>query len=331
MRCSKYSLTMAFTCLVSFYGRGQKIKPDTDYYETYPDKITTRIYLSQKYVHLNFPAKTGNNKDLEYKANAKLNIGAGVTYRNISANFFYGASFLNKKDSAKGETKGLDIQLHIYPGKWAIDFLGVFPKGFYLDPMGFASSNPKKYYYRPDVKLSLLGISAYMVPNKNKFSYRAAIVNTEWQKRSAGSLLFGGEVYHGVIKGDSALVPVAVQNNYPQAGIKQINFFSFGPGVGYAYTLVIAKHYFLTGSMVGNLNLNFTAEQDSSKTNKTSVNPATVFKAGTGYNSSTWSFGINWTGNGLWFKGASSPENYFWPNGNFKAVLSRKFSTKKHS
>jgi hypothetical protein len=317
-------------CLVVFQLAAQKIKPDSSYYETYPDKFMARVYLSQKYVHLNFPGKTDNIDDLEYKANAKLNLGIGVTIHNFSANIFYGFSFLNKKDSAKGETKGLDLQLHIYPGKWAIDILGVFPKGLYLDPKGFASINPNKYYYRPDIKAALAGISAYIVPNKEKFSYRAAIVNTDWQKRSAGSLLLGGGIYYGSIKGDSALVPVMVQQNYPQAGIKEVSFFSVGPGAGYAYTLVMAQHLFLTGSMIGNLNLNFTSEKGAAKVNKTSLSPATVFKAGAGYNSDNWAFGINWTGNVVWFKGASSGENYYWPNGNYKLILTKKFDTKKH-
>jgi hypothetical protein len=330
MNYYKHSLAIAVTCLISFYAKSQKLKSDTDYYETYPDKITGRIYISQKYVHVNFPGANDNVKELEYKANAKMNLGIGITIRKISANIFYGFSFLNNKDSAKGKTKGLDLQLHIYPGNWAIDLLAVFPKGLYLDPKGFASPDPSKYYYRPDVQTALVGLSGYYVQNKERFSYRAAVVNTEWQKKSAGSLLFGGGIYHGIIKGDSSLVPVAVQNNYPQAGISKINFFSIGPGLGYAYTIVVARHLFLTGSMIGNLNLSFSSEHGTAKTSKTSLNPATVFKAGTGYNSSTWSVGINWTGNGLWFKGASSPENYFWPNGNFKVLLSRKFEVKKH-
>ncbi|MBK5272854.1 MAG: hypothetical protein JJE22_17785, partial [Bacteroidia bacterium] len=38
---------------------------DTSYYETFPQKITGRIFLSQKYVHLNFPAKDNNLADME--------------------------------------------------------------------------------------------------------------------------------------------------------------------------------------------------------------------------------------------------------------------------
>lgn len=303
---------------------------DTAYYETFPYKIVGRIFLSKKYVHLNFPAKDNNLAGMEYKANSKLNLGVGITFRHFSINLFNGFSFLNNKDSAKGKTKGLDAQLHLYPRKWAIDLLILFPKGFYLDPKGFAAPNANTYYYRPDIQFTLLGLSAYHVPNKQKFSYRAAIVQSEWQKKSAGSLLYGAQAFYGSIKGDSALVPKKVQNDFAQAGITKINFFTVGPGLGYAYTLVMARHFFLTGSLVANLDVNFTSEDGASKNSKVSLNPAEVYKAAAGYNSDNWNLSVNLTGNGLWFKGASTPHTYFWPTGKYQIVLAKKFTVKKH-
>jgi hypothetical protein len=38
------------------------------------------------------------------------------------------------------------------------------------------------------VKTTFFGISAYQVPNKERFSYRAALLQSEWQKKSAGQL-----------------------------------------------------------------------------------------------------------------------------------------------
>jgi Domain of unknown function (DUF4421) len=306
----------------------KSFRHDSSYYAIYPGKLTARFFLSQKFVHLNFP-ESGNGSDLEYKANTKLNTGIGFSYHNLSLNVFYGFSFLNK-DDAKGKTKGLDIQLHVYPRKWAIDLLGIFPKGYHLEK-GLAAANANSYYYRPDMQFSLIGISAYRVPNKEKFSYRAAILQTEWQKKSAGSVLFGGQIYSGTIKGDSAFVPGQLQSGFPQAGINKINFISIGPGVGYAYTLVIKQHFFITGSVVGNLDLNFTTEKKpGSQKKNTSLNPATVFKAAMGYNSSTWNVSVNLTGNGIWFSGASSEKDYYWPNGNYRFVIAKKFTMKKH-
>ena len=220
--------------------------------------------------------------------------------------------------------------MHLYPRKWALDLLVVLPKGFHLDPKGIAGAPANSYYYRADLASSVIGLSAYRVPNKEKFSYRAAVLQTEWQKKSAGSLLYGGEFYHGSIQGDSALIPVLLNNSYPQAGIKTINFISIGPGLGYAHTLVIDKHFFNTGSLVLNMKVNVTSEDGVKKENKVSFNPSEVFKAALGYNSSTWNVSGNWTGNGLWIKGPSSSENYFFPSGNIRLVVSRKFETKKH-
>ena len=300
---------------------------DTSYYETFPNKITTRLYLSQKYVHLHF-RPSGNGNQLEYEANPKLNTGIGFTLHGLSLNIFFGPGFLNK-DDGKGKTTGIDIQLHVYPRKWAIDVYGVFPKGYHLEPKGYAAANSNSYYYRPDMHLHLLGVSAYRVPGKEKFSYRAAIIQTEWQKRSAGSFLYGGEVYYGSVKGDSAFVPKSVQNQFPQAGISNINFFRIGPGAGYAYTFVLARHFFITGSLIGNLDFSFATEKGTTKNNKFAISPATVYKAAIGYNGPSWNVSANLTGNGLWIKGSSSSKNYYWPSGNYRFVLSKKFDLKK--
>jgi hypothetical protein len=315
----------------SFLFAQKKVTNNPEYYETFPHVITGRIYLSQKYSHYNFPSTNSSVEDMEYKSNPKLNLGAGVTIHNFSINLFYGFAFLNKKDEPKGVTKGLNLQLHLYPRKWAIDLYGEFPKGLHLEPKGLAKDNPNEYYYRPDIKESLIGLSAYRVPNKEKFSYRAAILQTEWQKKSAGSVLYGGNIYYGSLKGDSAFVPAKLQNQFPQAGITKINFFGFGPGIGYAYTLVLDTHFYITGSMVGNLNLNFTKEETTSSNSKVALSPATVFKAALGYNSDNWNLSANWTGNGIWFEGdAYSKKDYFWPSGNYKVVLAKRFYSKKH-
>lgn len=299
---------------------------DSSYYQSYPHKVTARVFLSQKYNHYNFPS-AGSADDLEYKANPKLNLGLGISVHNFSLNVFYGFAFLNKNDKPKGETKGLNIQLHVYPHKWAVDLYGEFPKGLHLDPKGTATT-AGQYYYRPDIKSTLVGVSAYRVPNKERFSYRAAIVLTEWQKKSAGSWLYGGNLYYGSTQGDSALVPKVLQNTYPQAGITKINLFSVGPGGGYAYTAVLDQHFFITGSLVVNMNVNLTKEQSGSTNSNVTFNPATVFKAALGYNSSNWCVGVNWTGNGIWFKGKSSNEAYFWPSGNYRLVIAKRFNAR---
>ena len=332
MNTRQQVLLMTVTLIIcSFTLNAQKdFQHDTTYYETFPQKTTVRLYLSKKYVHLNLPSG-GTAEDLEYKANPKLNLGAGITIKNISINLFNGFSFLNPNTDEKGKTSGFNFQVHLYPRKWAIDLLYVAPKGYHLEPKGMAGAPADKYYYREDVKTTFFGISAYQVPNKKRFSYRAALLQTEWQKKSAGSFIYGGEIHHGTVQGDSALVPALLSQTYPQAGINKINILSFGPGAGYVYTLVIAQHFFITGSMVINLDANFVREEyDAKKEKNVSLNPSEVFKAALGYNGRKWNISANWAGSATSVQGSATPDNYLFPSGNIRIVVAHKFDRHKN-
>ncbi len=175
-----------------------------------------------------------------------------------------------------------------------------------------------------------MGIAAYKVPNKEKFSYRAATIQNEWQKKSAGSVLYGGELYYGSITGDSALVPSKIQSGFPQAGMTKMRYFSVGPGVGYAYTVVIEKHFYIMASLIGNVKLNMVTETfPSVDLKKTSISPSAILKTGIGYNSDNWSFGAYLTGNALWVEGKSSTNDYYLPAGVFRVQVAKKFDTHK--
>lgn len=298
---------------------------DTTYYIFFPESITGRFYFSQKYTAFYMKSKTA--KDIHYMPNTTLNMGVGATYHNFSLNLAYGFGFLNQDDN-KGDTKYLDLQGHFYKPKWATDFYGQFYKGYHLTPEGFAAPIDKDYYYRPDVKVTLIGLSQYRIFNSTKFSYRAALIQNEWQKKSAGTLLAGAEAYYGVIKGDSGLVPKSIENNYTQNGINKINYFSIGPGVGYAYTLVALKHLFVTASLTGNLNFSYATEYNGdNKNNKFSINPVARFRVAAGYNSRSWNVSANWIADHLPFRGNDTENKYELHTGNYRFIIAKRFAT----
>ncbi|HEY1869869.1 MAG TPA: DUF4421 family protein, partial [Chitinophagaceae bacterium] len=247
-------------------------------------------------------------------------------------NLSYGFDFLNNGNNDKGKTKSIDLQAHFFPHKWALDFIAIKHKGSYIEQKGYAADTPGAYYYRPDVNQLFFGVSGYRVMNPGRFSYNAAMTQNEWQKKSAGSLLLGGLIYYGQIKGDSSLVPGKVENSFPDAaGIDKINFFSVGLGAGYVYTLVIAKHFYITGSMIGNLDANFsTAENTDDKKNRTIVNPSIIYKASAGYNSDSWDISANWAATHLWIKGNYFVDDFVLPVGNYRIILSKKIALRKH-
>ena len=304
---------------------------DTAYFVTYPNTLVGRFYFSKKYSAFTLPA-VNNEPDIKYKANTLLTMGIGATYNNLTLNLAYGFGFLNNGNDDKGKTKSIDLQAHFFPHKWALDLLAIRHKGSFIEQKGYAADSPDAYYYRPDVKQLFLGVAGYRVMNSGRFSYNAAMTQNEWQKKSAGSLLLGGLVYYGQIKGDSSLVPGKIESSFPDAaGVNKINFFSVGLGGGYAYTLVLAKHFYITGSMIGNLNANFsTAENMDDQKSRTVINPSIIYKASVGYNSDSWNISANWAATHLWVKGNYFFDDFVLPVGNYRIILSKKIAIRKH-
>ena len=296
------------------------------YYIQYPKEFIVRVYLRSKFAP--FTISSNQKEDLNYKTNSKLGLGIGFTYKALSLNLAFGFNFLNP-ENGKGKTSGLDLQLHLYPKKWAIDATGAFLKGYYLDPKDLNGLNLTDYYLRPDLQRNVIGVSAFRLSNPDKFSYRAAFSQKDRQIRSAGSLLYGAEINYGLVKGDSALVPVGASPDYVQTGIDKIEFFGIGPGVGYAYTFVIAKYFFITASAIASLEVNFSGESNENNTNTiTKILPAGDYKAGIGFNNDSWSITAEVLGNALYAGSAVSRKEYFLPTGNMGIMIAKKFGTK---
>ena len=122
--------------------------------------------------------------------------------------------------------------------------LGEFYKGYYLSG-GLAAPPGEQYYIRPDIGLSLGGIAFYRALNDKKFSYQAGLLQNEWQRKSAGSILVGALKY--------IMVPYMVTARWRQLQWIQkracwilISFIILVsvPGLGYGYTLVYQRTLF---------------------------------------------------------------------------------------
>jgi hypothetical protein len=300
---------------------------DTSYYKTYRTMLTARGFLSRKYTVLSFnpPEPT---ESFKYRSVTSLNLGIGATYHAFTVNIGVGFNKFNPNEE-KGKTKYFDLQGHFYARKWNIDLLGEFYKGYFLTPQGLAAPAGQSYYLRPDMGLSLIGFAFYRALNAKKFSYQAGLLQNEWQKKSAGSLLVGGEIYYGAIFGDSTLMPTEIDPKASALEINKYHFFSFGPGIGYAYTFVYKEHFFLLGSATINLAFRYSTEISSalqSQSNLFGFRPNYILHAGGGYNGNKWSLSILWVDTELFMRGQSSGYHYTVDVGNYRLIYARRFS-----
>lgn len=264
---------------------------DTTYYKPFPNQVTGRFYFSRKYTSILLRDVSENGYRLLYRGNTSLNMGVGATYRWATLNLAYGFGFLNP-DRGRGKTKYLDLQFHGYGRKFSVDVLGQFYNGFYLTPRG-RGTEQGIYYQRPDIHVAAVGASAQYIFNYRKFSYRAAFLQNEWQKRTAGSFLLGAEWFIGRTKSDSSIVPTKIERPPDNSGITRLSFIEAGPNAGYAYTYVYRQHWFATGAASVSLDLGwYTVENNSGKETTFGFRPNSLFRVSGGYNSRKWAFSI---------------------------------------
>ncbi len=318
---------LALSAVLPAVGQRQRRAPspvDTAYVRTFPRHVVGRLFLAQKYTNADLLAPSESPR-LKYRPNTKLNLGVGATYGPLTVNLGYGFGFLNN-DTEKGRTRSLDLQSHLYTRKWVIDLFGQFYNGYYLAPQGTATPDPDAYYQRPDARLRLFGLSGYRIFNPRRFSYRAALTQIEWQRKSAGSWLAGLELYTGTFRGDSSLVPGALAAEYPQPYVREIRFVKFGPGGGYAYTQVIKKRFFVTGSLTLNLNLTFSDEtSEAGSVDAFSLRPNLLLRAVAGYNSNRWIASVAWVENSVTVGSREFQYGYLLRTGTYRLTLARRF------
>jgi hypothetical protein len=298
---------------------------DTTYYRSFSGTIIARVYLSKSYLHFNMAPPAGI-PHMSYLVNKPLGLGIGLTYKSFSFSFSKGLSFL-QSSAEKGETKSTDLQLHLYKRKWTIDVVASFYRGYYLNPRGLGVEDSHDYYVRPDLKVNLIGTSVYRVLNSRKFCYGAGLSQNAWQQRSAGSFLLGGKAFFLTINGDSSFVPYRVDSNYYKSNIHKIQLFEIGPGIGYAYTLVVQNHYFLLGSFEENFNFRVSHETGNGiGANKAGLSTNYMLRLAAGYNTAKWGLTFTWLTTGTKFPGSEFNYDYTITAGNYRLVYARRIA-----
>ncbi|HEY5825785.1 MAG TPA: DUF4421 domain-containing protein [Cyclobacteriaceae bacterium] len=307
-------LSAFFLLLILSFGEQASAQDTTDYYQTYNRQITGRVFLSNKFTNLNL---RGDNYSLKYKPVTSYNIGLGFTYQWLTINVGYGFGFINPNLDKK-KTRSIDLQFHPYGRKIAIDVLGQFYRGFKL---------PSQDELREDIRVNVVGATAQYIFNHDEFSYRAAFLQSEWQKRSAGSWLAGFEFYTGGVKGDSSIVPNA---SVRVDKLKSVSFFEIGPSVGYAYTYVYREHFFATGSLSVSLDVGFnTSTTEESKERSSGFSPNSLFKIFAGYNSSKWAITGIYLNNGVRLAPTFEDKRFVLNTGNFRVHFAYRFKPGK--
>jgi len=328
---------MAFILIVHSDGQTVLIshsRKDTSYIKDYYSKyLIIRGFESTNFYDFKLIDRPGR---LVYKPNDHNDLGAGFNYRFISTNLSFYAPFISKTNPAYGYTHIVDLQTHLYLHKFIIDIYGQFYRGYFLtdgdDPV--INFSNEKVILRPDIYTRDVSVVFEYVCNDKRFSYTAPFYQNEKQKKSSGSFLLGGGIYHSSVSGDSALAPseVTFPGFYHNLLFKATTNSSIGLNAGYAYTFVIKKQFFISASLCGGPGLN-QAEVTIAGTGNTLEKTGPEFnftgKFSGGYNSDNYFAGITYIRQVTELNGVI---NNSWQEvnaGNFRLIFAKRIHFKK--
>lgn len=226
-----------------------ELKKDSNYIESYTNDLILRIYSGEKTHSLELNDLNSPYR-LKYLPNGYFNLGVGFSYKSVGLSLASKVPIFLDRNYKLGDTKRFGIQYYLYAGRFSIDILTSFLKGYYLanSYSHLTDFTKDKEYQRPDLASANLGISVNYIFNSSRFSYKAAFSDTERQKKNAGSLIVGGSIfsYHSVA--DSSFVPRGISSDFflKSRDVSKSGVLAFNGNLGYAYSLVFLKNGLIT-------------------------------------------------------------------------------------
>ena len=208
------------------------------------DLLTIRVYPAGKFHSLE--VKTQSNTVL-FEPNGTGSIGFGFNYKKIGLGLSIGFPSSAERNQIYGRTRKFDIQGSYYGRRFAADGYFQRYRGYYLaNPTDFIAWDQEVYPHSPDLKVFTLGGTAHYIFNSKTYSYRAAYLRNEIQKKSAGSFMAGIFIFLDELRAPGGLIPDILPDSIQNTvDIKNINNASFGISGGYMYTLVIRGNFFI--------------------------------------------------------------------------------------
>jgi len=212
---------------------------DTTYIKTYPKDL--QVLPSVRYFRNNIIIKPNLRTSLNYQQNATA-FGTRVQFDKWGI----GLSVPTKLFSGKSNSSSFGVQIQAFPKSLMINAGAFRMKGFHQ--INLEDSIIEAFYpENQDMQLLHLYLNPIYVFSKNKFSLRSSLQLTERQLRSSGSFLAAMRVEYLRLKSNNDVIESSQLSNV----LSDYFFRQNAIEVGYAYTQIIAKNYFISGMLMG--------------------------------------------------------------------------------
>lgn len=241
-------LTFIFFSLNEF-GQTNSDSTESPFYISYRDKINVGVVGITKFNTFSITEDNNENDEIEFSTNESFSVGIGFNYKWIGFNATLNLPELNVDIEKYGKTSGIDLQVDFFTKAWLFNISSNIYEGFYW-------TNPNAVYKNwntndsvviyPDISSITASISGLVSLNSDKLSLRSVFVGNEAQLRSAGSWLIGGQTSFHTMHSKNRLLSDNSKEIYPKIySTQSISSLTLGASVGYTYTYVTKKGFFV--------------------------------------------------------------------------------------
>ena len=296
--CGAFLLALVFTAESSFARSDTVVNTlpgntfDSSYITGYTGLLTARLFLLFQNASLFVNPGSERISKISYRPNVNVRVGIAGFWKWFGLGLSIENPFYKTDQDTYGKTNTLDLRVNAFGRYVAGEFFFQQYHGFYINsPEGPGD----KHYIIPDMQTLSLGIAGYWIYNAKRFSIRAAYIQNECQKKSAGSLVVRPSFLYYRISSAHGIIPAEFVDNYliPYENlISGGDFYSVGLSPGYVYTLVFLKHCYLTAAAFPGVAAQFSSwRNDVKSSNGFEFSLQLNARIALGYNSGKWFLG----------------------------------------
>jgi len=231
-----------------FEGEKKSIeKRDSTYIGVEKHPWNFRLYGVNKVLNMLLRTSSDSLPSANYNPRDKIGIGIGTFYRSVGV---WTGLRLDAFDKNK-KALSIDLQLNQYGDRFSNDMYFQYYKGLYLENLeGFGrfSPLPTSTQFRKDLRVVNYGLNSNYYFNWKRFSIRSAFVQSEVQKKSAGSMVIGGSIANFNFSADSSIIPNS--ELFTAQSIRSGNFLSLAGNLGYSHTFIWKKNMYTSISAI---------------------------------------------------------------------------------
>jgi len=231
-------------------------KLDTNYIAPYEDEVAIRVLGTNRANFISLRDKE-EGVSVRYRPNLRLSLGLGFSYKWLSLAFSFDTGVIEGEKVENG--RSINVLASIFTNKHYLSALYNYELGYkQVENINTDIEIPRDAQLRSDIRSLQFGLDYLYVFNYGKFSLRAPFAMTQIQTKSAGSPVLGASFFINTLNADSSMVPLADQLRFNY----RLNFTDLSTthttlSLGYFYSFVYKKYWYLTLSAIPSLSLVF--------------------------------------------------------------------------